>query len=461
MQYGAFLFLYPLSALVLLRVHGDGGAEQLAFTTFEIFMLVLFAPLMLKFVVGLSIALWHPIVEQRRARKWSANAAPKVSVLIPAWNEEVGIAAAMLSVMQADYPDLELIAIDDGSTDGTYEQIKRVAARFRGDRQLGRRDIRFRRVRNGGKARALNTALKLATGEIVVTIDADSLVERQAIGNLVKHFADPKVASVAGNVAIGNRNSCIGLMQQLEYLFGFYFKRADGMLNAVYIVGGAAAAYRRSILIEAGGFDVTIITEDIELSTRLQALGFKVRYAPDATIFTEGPSDFRSLCLQRLRWKYGRILTFLKFRCLFFSLEPDHNKFLTLFVLPVTVYCEVLLILAPFLLVTFYAHALTAGGLNALTYVVASGAIVTLLQIASDRNSRYHCNLLVLAPVAWAIFYFVDTIEYQALIRSLYRLAIKRGPSWQRWQRRGVFGDKQIDSPQVTASRRRPKLRRA
>ncbi len=189
MQYSAFLFLYPLSAFVLLRVHGEGGAEQPAFTTFEIFMLVLFAPLMLKFVVGLSIALWHPIVEQRRARRRSANAAPKVSVLIPAWNEEVGIAAAMLSVVQADYPDLELIVIDDGSTDGTYEQIKQVAARFRGDRQFGHRDIRFRRVRNGGKARALNTALKLATGEIVVTIDADSLVERQAIGNLVKHFA--------------------------------------------------------------------------------------------------------------------------------------------------------------------------------------------------------------------------------------------------------------------------------
>ena len=265
MQYSAFLLLYPLSAYVLFRVHGAGGAEQPAFTAFEIFVLVLFAPLMLKFAVSLSIALWYPIAEQRRERRRSANPAPKVSVLIPAWNEEVGIAAAMISVVQANYPDLEVIVIDDGSTDGTFEQIEQVAARFRSSRQFGHREIRFRRVRNGGKARALNTALKLATGEIVVTIDADSLVERHAIGNLVKHFADPKVASVAGNVAIGNRNTCIGLVQQLEYLFGFYFKRAEGMLNAVYIVGGAAAAYRRSILVEVGGFDETIITEDIEL----------------------------------------------------------------------------------------------------------------------------------------------------------------------------------------------------
>jgi cellulose synthase/poly-beta-1,6-N-acetylglucosamine synthase-like glycosyltransferase len=440
MQYCLFFSLYPLSAFVLLRVSVDGGVEQTALTTFEVCMLVLFAPLMLKFVVGLSLALWHPIVEQRRVRRRSAGSAPKVSVLIPAWNEEVGIAATMLSVWQADYPDLEVIAIDDGSTDGTYKQIKQIAARLTGDTQYGLREIRFRRVRNGGKARALNTALRLATGEIIITIDADSIVERQAIGNLVKHFCDQKVASVAGNVAIGNRNTCIGLLQQLEYLFGFYFKRADGMLNAVYIVGGAAAAYRRSILVEAGGFDETIITEDIELSTRLQALGFKVGYAPDATIFTEGPSDLKSLCLQRLRWKYGRILTFLKFRRLFLSFDRNHNKFLTLFVLPITLYCEALLIIAPFLLVAFYAYALATGGLNALTYVVVFGAIVTLLQIASDRNSRYHRNLVVLAPVAWAVFYLVDAIEYQALMRSLYRLAIKRGPSWQRWQRQGVFG---------------------
>ena len=169
-----------------------------------------------------------------------------------------------------------------------------------------------------------------------------------------------------------------------------------------------------------------------------------MRYAPDATVFTEGPSDLKSLCLQRLRWKYGRILTFLKFRKLFFSIDRDHNKFLTIFVLPITLYCEALLILAPFLLIAFYAYALTTGGLNALAYVVVSGAIVTLLQIVSDRNARYHRNLLVLAPVAWAVFYCVDAIEYQALMRSLYRLAVKQGPSWQRWQRRGVFGGNRL-----------------
>ncbi len=367
MQYIPFFCLYPLSLLVFFRAQGEGATEQAAFTTFEIFMLVVFAPLLLKFGVGLSVALWHPLVERVRDRRRSPNWQPKVSVLIPAWNEEVGIAAAMDSVARADYPHLELIVIDDGSTDGTYQQIKQAAARISADNQNGVREIQFRRVQNGGKARALNTALSLATGEVIITVDADSLVERHAIRNMVKHFCDPKVASVAGNVVIGNRNTYLGLLQQLEYLFGFYFKRADGMFNAVYIVGGAAAAYRRSILVEAGGFDEAIITEDIELSTRLQALGFKVRYAPNATIFTEGPSDFKSLCQQRLRWKYGRIMTFLKYRHLFFSVNRQHNKFLTLFILPVTLYCESLLLFAPFLLVLFYGYALTAGGLNALS----------------------------------------------------------------------------------------------
>lgn len=95
----------------------------------------------------------------------------------------------------------------------------------------------------------------MARGEIVITIDSDSAMDGDAIKNLVKYFSDTRVASVAGNVIIGNRTNPIGLMQQLEYLYGFYFKRADSLLNAVYIVGGAAAAYRKKVIQDLGGFD--------------------------------------------------------------------------------------------------------------------------------------------------------------------------------------------------------------
>src|SRR6185436_19011390 len=182
------------------------------------------------------------------------------------------------------------------------------------------------------------------------------VMDRSAIKHLVKPFTDPRVASVAGNVIIGNRAHPIGLIQQLEYLYGFYFKRADSLLNAVYIVGGAAAGYRRKVIADLGGFDENIITEDIEMSTRLQDHGHHIRYAADAIIYTEGPSDFRSLCRQRLRWKFGRLLTFYKYRHLFFSLKPKHNAFLCFLILPIALFTELLLFFEGALLGVFYAY---------------------------------------------------------------------------------------------------------
>src|SRR6185369_13921111 len=164
-----------------------------------------------------------------------------------------------------------------------------------------------------------------------------------AIKNMVKHFSDPQVASVAGNIVIDKLTKPIGLIQQLEYLYGFYFKRADSLLNSVYIVGGAAAGYRRKIIAVLGGFDEDIITEDIEMSTRLQDNGYHIRYAADAIVYTEGPSDFRGLCRQRLRWKFGRLLTFYKYRHLFFSLKAKHNAFLCFVILPIALFTELLL----------------------------------------------------------------------------------------------------------------------
>lgn len=129
--------------------------------------------------------------------------------------------------------------------------------------------ITYLRVPNGGKGQALNHGLAHANGEIVMTIDADSVMDAEAIGNIVRRFSDGSVGAVAGNVIVGNASSIVGIIQQLEYLYGFFFKRADSFFGSVYIVGGAAAAYRRDVLEEVGDFDPDIITEDIEMSTRI------------------------------------------------------------------------------------------------------------------------------------------------------------------------------------------------
>jgi poly-beta-1,6-N-acetyl-D-glucosamine synthase len=385
------------------------------------------------------VAPWFPLGERIRLRKNKHEQFPSVSVLIAAWNEEVGIRATLESVVRTHYPHLEIVVVNDGSTDRTEKIVQQYISEYRTKHAKSEITFQYSFVTNGGKARALNVGLKIATGDIIVTVDADSVMDHRAIRKLVRHYGDAEVASVAGNVSIGNRTRPLGIIQQLEYLYGFYFKRADSLLNAIYIVGGAAASYRRDVIIALGGFDETMVTEDIELSTRLQDHGYKVRYAPDAIVYTEGPSDFIGLFNQRLRWKYGRILTFFKYRHLFFSTKRPHNLYLTFVALPFALFSEIILFLEWWLLTIFFMYTFMTHDYIPLVIVIAALTIIVWLQILSDPQARYHKNLIVYAPGAWIIFYIIDIVEFQALMRSVWRLIRRQEFSWQRWDRAGVF----------------------
>lgn len=433
--------LYTLTASVFYFSISKDYAPTDDFQLTRLTLVLLVAPIIIKYALHLLIAPWYPAVESFRSRKRSASYIPSVSVLIPAWNEEVGIRTTIASVLNTEYPHLEIIVVNDGSTDRTHEVVTKFIARYRRRRHKSDTPIRYRVVPHGGKARALNSALSAARGDIVITIDSDSVMDPNAIMNMVKHFTDPRVASVAGNVVIGKRAKPIGLIQQLEYLYGFYFKRADSLLNAVYIVGGAAAGYRRKIIADLGGFDENIITEDIEMSTRLQDNGYRIRYAADAIVYTEGPSDFKGLCRQRLRWKFGRLLTFYKYRHLFFSLNRKHNVYLTFVILPLALFAEILLFFEGVLLIGFYSYTFYTSDFAPLEVVILLLTVIICLQIVTDRNVRYHRNLLLLAPIAWLLFYFVDLVEHQALIRSIRLLITKENLLWQKWLRVGVLMD--------------------
>lgn len=412
--------------------------ENNDFSLVRLIVLFLFFPILFKYFLQLFIAPWFEMVSTRQEKRLCASEKrPKVSVLIPAWNEEVGILHTVKSITESTYRNVEAIVIDDGSTDATGRKVRSFIAEHRTETDAI--PVRCVHQKNGGKSKALNRGLELATGDIIVTIDADSVVDRDAILEFVKVFRDPSIMSVAGNVKIGNRSQAIGLVQQLEYLYGFYFKKADSLLNAIYIVGGAAAAYRREVFAELGGFDETIITEDIELSTRIQNAGYAIAYAPKAVVYTEGPTELSGLFKQRLRWKYGRLLTFYRYRHLFFSLRKKHSKFLTFFSLPISLFAEVLLFFEGLLLTVFYGYTfITHDYLPLVVNMILLTAVVSL-QIATDVKRRANRNLFLLAPIAWCLFYFIDFVEYQALMRSLWRLVKKEQVKWQRWTRSGVF----------------------
>jgi cellulose synthase/poly-beta-1,6-N-acetylglucosamine synthase-like glycosyltransferase len=407
-------------------------------------LLLFFIPIVFKYTFQLLTLPLYPIIEYFRASK--KQYVPSVSVLIPAWNEEVGIIKTLESVIETHYPKLEIVLINDGSTDKTHELISHYIHTFNQKVHLkkGNTHLRYANLSNRGKAGAINHALTLATGEFIITLDADSVMDKSMISNILKRFTENRVAAVAGNVVVGNRKKPIELIQQLEYLHGFCFKRSDAIFNSVHTIGGAAAAYRKSALIDVGDFDESIITEDVEISTRLLAKGYKTRYAADAVVFTEGPSDWKGLSAQRLRWKFGQIQTYFKHYRLFFNPSKQYNPYLTFLVLPIAVYLDLILLLEPFILGAFYGYTFYTNHYIPLLMMIGVTTSIISLQVLFDPQKRFHHNLLILAPIAWLLFYVIDLVQFQALCRSIYRLLSKEKLKWQTWKRVGLVKSEKL-----------------
>lgn len=428
--------LYILTLFVFYQALFSEKLSQYNFDNSRTIVFFILLPLLTKYLVQLLSSPIYSLKEFYRSRKFNNENLASVSVLIPAYNEEVGIIKTIKSVLATNYPKLEVVVINDGSSDQTHELITDFIKQHKANALQA--EIKYLRLTNGGKSTALNEALKVATNDIIMTIDGDCIMDENAIINTVKQFSCDKVGAVAGNVVVGNKSKPIEVIQQLEYLSGFFFRRADSVFNAVFIIGGAAAAYRASVLKEVGDFSQDIVTEDIEMSTRILAAGYKTRYAADAVTYTEGPSNWQCLCDQRLRWKFGRFQTFIKFKKLFFSTQKKHSKYLTWLVLPIALYAELVLLLEAFILAFFFTYTIISNDYMPLAMMIAFMAILISLQVTVDSKKKFHANLLLLAPVAWLLFYIVDVVEFQALYRSLKRLFKRQGLQWQKWVRVGI-----------------------
>ncbi len=232
---------------------------------------------------------------------------PVVSVLIPAYNEEDVIIYTVNSVLESDYPRLEVIVIDDGSSDGTADLL---------DAQFGRNPaVRIIHQPNTGKSAALSHALAEASSGIIVTIDADTAIEPDAISKLVRHFVDPRVGAVAGNVKVGNRISWLTRWQALEYVTSQNLeKRAFDLLNCIPVVPGALSAWRAEAINDSGGFSADTVAEDTDLTITIRRSGWKINYEEEAIGWTNAPETASTLIRQRFRWTFGTLQAFWKHR---------------------------------------------------------------------------------------------------------------------------------------------------
>jgi biofilm PGA synthesis N-glycosyltransferase PgaC len=402
-------------------------------------IIIVFATILLtKYFTYMVISPWYDVWKywnyHYRLRQKVRTYKPKVSVMIPAWNEEVGILATIKSLLKSTYHNIELVVINDGSTDGSHSLISDFLAHYEGDIP-----IVYHYQLNGGKGSALNKAIGLSHGELLVSIDADCAVDPNAIKHFVRYFADPKVMAAVGNVKIGNTGTVIGVVQYLEFLFSFYFKKADSLFNAIYIIGGAAGAFRRKIFDTLGGYSIGNITEDIELSLRIQDAGMKIVYAADAVVYTEGAIDISGLRKQRLRWKRGRFQTFHHFRHLFFSMKPIHQKILTCGILPLALVGDLQLFLEPIFLLFLYIYSFITRDYSSFVSGIIVVSTMFLIQIFFDDRKNRRWSFYILFPIGWLLFYLTTIVEYSALIKSGWLYIRKQEVTWQRWKRKGVM----------------------
>jgi cellulose synthase/poly-beta-1,6-N-acetylglucosamine synthase-like glycosyltransferase/peptidoglycan/xylan/chitin deacetylase (PgdA/CDA1 family)/spore germination protein YaaH len=288
------------------------GVDKLVFEVvfaFETGMSLAFLTAIILAVARMLFVCVLALIAYRRERKrtFPPGFRPTVSVMIAAYNERPVIIRTIESVLRNDYPDLEIIVVDDGSRDGTGDEVE---ARFGNEPR-----VRLVRQPNGGKAAALNNAIRHATGEVLVGFDADTQIAPDTIALLARHFADPRIAAVAGNVKVGNRVNLLTCWQAIEYVTSQNLdRRAYGLLNAITVVPGAVGAWRRSAVREVGGYVTDTLAEDMDLTWRLRRAKWKIVTDSEALAFTEAPDTLPAFFKQRFRWAYGTLQCLWKHR---------------------------------------------------------------------------------------------------------------------------------------------------
>ena len=221
--------------------------------------------------------------------------APLVSLLVPCYNEADNIDESLPFLLKSNYPNLEIILVNDGSKDDTAQYIKRWSQ--------AHKNIYAYYQKNSGKATALNQVLKYARGKYVVCIDGDSILDMDAIDFMVYALENnPEFVAVTGNPRVRNRSTLLGRLQVAEFssIIGL-IKRSQSILGSIFTVSGVVCAFRRDALLQIGGWSKDMITEDIDISWKLQVEGNRIGYEPRALCWVLMPETIRGLYKQRLR----------------------------------------------------------------------------------------------------------------------------------------------------------------
>ncbi len=239
---------------------------------------------------------------------------PLVSIIIPAYNESVTSVNTIASLLQSDYPDFEIIFVNDGSGDNTSQVVHQAYD--------GHPRVKIFDKPNGGKASALNLGIARSAGDFVVCIDADTHLKPDAVSRLMESFINEDIGAVAGNVKVGNEINFLTTWQSIEYTTSQNFdRRAFELLNCITVVPGAIGAFRKEAIRDAGGFTSDTLAEDCDLTIRILRSGYTVCTNNEAISMTEVPEKMNMFLRQRFRWCFGVMQSFWKHRDACFNSE--------------------------------------------------------------------------------------------------------------------------------------------
>lgn len=419
---GAIVVVTATSGASPLIANPAGAALQIGIAFVLTFLVVL--------IVRYLLLLWLGYLQhiENRGLSDERTALPPVTILVPVYNEEAVIVAALRSLLALRYPTFHVIVIDDGSTDRTFERASEVAGCY------GNKTVRVLRKTNSGKASALNVGIAAATTPFILCMDGDSRLHRDTLRFAMRHFVDPRIGAVAGNVKVVNRHNLWTRLQALEYIEGLNtVRRSQGFLRVVNIIPGPIGVFRREALIGAGGYDTDTFAEDADLTLKLLTAGWHIAYEERAIAYTEAPERYLDLVKQRYRWTRG-ILQALRKRVSWLG-APKRG---------IAVWLSLLVMLFEAVLwpamnvlgnLLFTLAALSAG--------VASGvfywwALLTMLDVAA---ALYAIGMegedLRLVPYAVAYrFFFITMIDVAKLFAVVEELARVR-MTWGKLERVG------------------------
>lgn len=398
---------------------------HLAITAFSALGLLVFA-------FGLQAALLLPATLLHAWRKPRVLArlppfAGRVTVLVPAFNEETTIRATVESVLGCRRPLTEVLVVDDGSSDGTVAAVRDL---------VDGRAVRLLVKENGGKASALNAGIAAARGDVIVCTDADSVFLPETLDRLVRWFGDPRVDAVCGNDApLAPATPIQKFLAITTHIGTGYVRRGLSTLGCLPIISGNLGAFRARVLGEVGGYD-EVWGEDLELTFRLHAHGRRIVFDPDATVLAECPATLRALWRQRVRWVRSYIRITLRYRHLFlrprfapFSLYLPVN-FVSMTLVPLA---QLALLAALPAMISADAVRVTGAGEAVLYLGLPFFAAIALCSLALDRAAPD------LRFLPWALLVIPLSQFYNlVVVFSWWKEAARAEARWDKLDRRGA-----------------------